>query len=134
MSKLVTFEQAKKLKELGYDKDVVRYYKDDGFVWRHTSSDNECRFSVDDLGCNSNGDDGKYSAPSTSEALEWFREAKGVPCSVMLFSFFDDSIRYTGRYRIDVYGGWVERETEYYYDTHSEAESALLDALIEYIL
>lgn len=105
MSKLVTFEQAKKLKELGYDKDVVRYYKDDG----------------------------KCSAPSTSEALEWFREVKGIHCSVMLGSYFDGSVRYTGQYLIDVYTDYIEKQTQLYYDTCSEAESALLDALIEYV-
>ena len=123
MSKLVTFEQAKRLKELGCKLLTHAYY----------SFDEKLRFHTGIYDWNTYATENTYAVPTISEALEWFREVKGIHCSVILSDYFDGSVRYTGRYLLDVYGGWVERETEYYYDNHSEAESALLDALIEYV-
>lgn len=118
MSKLVTLEQAKKLKELGFDSDSFEFCFD-------IVGD---RVEVDADSYNN----GEYKLFYTSEALEWFREVKGIPCNVSL-DVFEDEYRpliyqYTGMY----WEGYSVFDTDSF-DTHSEAESALLDALIEYL-
>ena len=94
---LVSVEQAKKLKELGFDWSVDRYYG------------------------------GRYPAPFVALALKWFRDEKDLL----------NSINISGQ-DVDNYNIWYEyltpnsyeRSTAFLY--YEEAESALLDALIEY--
>ena len=121
MSKLVTFEQAKKLKKLGYDEECTHFFKineeDKPAQWFGEYHNHNMHFEY-------------ISAPTISEALEWFREVKGVPCSVNLYQ--DDSmegcIYYVGCYKDRDVIRPIEMKI-----THYEAESALLDALIEYV-
>ena len=122
MSKLVTFEQAKKLATIGYPQDKIHQYKcnDVGRVIELGSA--ERMYNIGE----------EWNAPTIHEALEWFREVKGIPCNVSL-DVFEDEYRpliyqYTGMY----WEGYSVFDTDSF-DTHSEAESALLDALIEYL-
>ena len=116
MSKLVTLEQAKKLKDLGYRKDTTHQYKynDIGRLMEHGSS--ERMYNIGE----------EWDAPSISEALEWFREEKGICCGV---SPICRTLKYHGVTATN--DGYIESTKEY--STHSEAESELLDALIEYV-
>lgn len=70
--------------------------------------------------------------PNTHEALEWFREVKVIHSGVIpLFKL--DKVHYGYRYFDMKDGKPINRKESYLFDTHSLAESALLDALIEYV-
>ena len=125
MSKLVTLQQAKKLKELGYGLTFTafRYEKSTGGVYNSYDPLIQCQ--IGDL---------FIKAPTVSEALEWFRELKGIECEVSMS--FDVNISAdeaeligygyviydTKSKKISYSGTFASREV---------AESALLDALIE---
>lgn len=67
------------------------------------------------------------SEERVSDALQWFRDEKGIECVVELsFGAFEDCFGYNGVY-FD--GDFITTES---YKTFPEAESALLDALIKY--
>ena len=137
MSKLATFQQAKKLKELGY-KDNVRfiytpYITPEGKI--HNIEDGYEHYRELDHDWNSDRTD-RCSAPSISEALEWFREVKGVECEVCLrLCFMGDTGDATfGGYEYIVFDHNTNKTiSSTIYHNRNEAESALLDALIEYV-
>lgn len=69
--------------------------------------------------------------PTIHEALEWFREVKGVPCSVHLeFESNNSEWFYYGEWGIK---GENKINTTETFDTHSLAESALLEEVMEYV-
>lgn len=133
MIKLVTFTQAQRLKELGFDYDVIQAYspsqvKEDGkWVYHYHTGYWE-------LPRNANADhplSGNYSAPSISEALDWIRDkfqSKGIYLSVRFgtdskpfyYGEMDDLLRLKGIATCN-------------FDTHQQAESALLDAVLDYL-
>lgn len=125
MSKLVTLEQAKKLKELGFEKTFENVY----FRNIHTGAVTHDGMSVHDVIRESLVDDYELCI-YISEALDWFREVKGVLCSVDFDYDLQDEKKswYYGCYLYDDEVMFVAS-----FDTHSLAESALLDALIEYV-
>ena len=122
MSKLVTFEQAIGLARVGYCQYSIHQYKynDVGLVIELGSS--ERMYNTGN----------EWNAPAVSEALDWFREVRGIECNVSLDVFEDECrfliYQYTGMY----WEGYSVFDTDSF-DTHSEAEQALLDALIEYV-
>ena len=122
MSKLATFQQAKKLKELGYDSDRFAF-----------------RFDIVgdmvEVGINYEDNVG-YKVFYISEALEWFREVKELECEVCLRLCFmgDTGEAVFGGYEYIIFEhdtGKTISSTKYY--DRSFAESALLNALIEYV-
>lgn len=126
MSKLVTLQQAEKLKELGFDRHTQRSYQlvpayacNDSGQYGDTKFVTLCKSS-----CKTQFE--LIPAPSIHEALEWFREVKGVVCAVDFYGY-KDSITYSGV----IYNGEDNLYTNDY-ENHGEASSALLDALIEY--
>lgn len=130
MSKLVTFEQAKKLKELDFHNDVLHFYKDDGGLHELEYFDREWSFGVSMMLDDCNYHKGKYNAPTIHEALEWFRGVKGIECAVNLYQddTIEDCIYYVGCYKdCDVIRRIGMRLT------HSIAESALLDEVMKYV-
>lgn len=116
---LVTLQQAKKLATIGYPQDKLHQFKynDVGRVIELGSA--ERMYNIGE----------EWNAPTIPEALEWFREVKGIPCSVNLYQ--DDSIKdcvyYVGCYK----DGDLIRPIEMKL-THSDAESALLDEVMKY--
>lgn len=103
MSKLVTLEQAKNLKELGFNNSTLTIH----------------------------------------EALEWFREVKGIECAVSFSLSYRYPLKDFPDILVPVFGGyrWFYAKTnnsgiEFSSNVFSEyslAESALLDSLIEYV-
>lgn len=112
MIKLVTLEQAIELKKLGFDSDRFEFCFD-------------VVGDVVEVGLNYEDNVG-YKVFYISEALDWFREVKGVTCAVDFYAY-KDSITYSGV----IYNGEDNLYTNDY-ENHGEASSALLDALIEY--
>jgi len=115
---IVSREQAIRLCEVGFDWDCY-------FAWRLENNEfGEANILVDFQGSNVLPD---YAvAPTVALALKWFREEK-----LMCFS-----IEYHNTHRRYYYNIWYshkhfERPDFYTYD---EAESALLDALLDLVI
>lgn len=121
ISKIVSFEQKKKLKELwfnvptkNYLTEIYHYHSvNRGIIRNHNES--ECA----------------YSTPTVSAALDWIREEKGIPCSVHIeFEENNKEWFYYGEYGIKGDDRVYDTES---FDTHSLAYSALLDSLLTYL-
>jgi len=111
---LVTLEQAKKLKELGFD-------------WKCK----EKQIIEEMPACKLCGAIHIPIAhiikhPTIALALKWFRDVKGMRINVD--SYIDD--KYGGNFWYKDNPSEILLEN---YDTYEQAESALLDALIEYV-
>lgn len=139
MSKKVTFEQAKKLKEIGFDySDGIdqTYYHQNGelVTYQYWDYYNDC--PDDPL-------DSDIPAPTVSEALDWIREENKIECGV--YPFAEESkdeqnpiiIRYEYRF-ISYQRNPATKINDLFckvatFDTHPLAESALLDAVLTYL-
>jgi len=112
---LCSFEQAQRLKKAGFDWEVgecyFEYDKRLGTGYKatnHNFQDSRCR---------------SVSAPTVALALKWIRDEKGiVNCIKRDFEYSEIPV-YLGQFK-DMY------ITDYGYDTYEEAESALLDELL----
>jgi len=114
---LVSLEQAKKLKELGFDWFVnLNYFRNETMINK----------SVSDF--NYNKDIDFTSAPPIALALKWFRDVKGVLNSVNISG--QDANHYNIWYEYITPNSYEQSTPFLYYE---ECESALLDALIEYV-
>ena len=112
---LVTYEQAKKLKELGFDWELNRYY------WDFEHSEPQLRYGME-----TNWNDTiakKYSAPTIALALKWFRDVKKIENEVTIVKFSPK------KYRGKFYTSDDDFNTKLF-ETHEQAESALLDELL----
>ena len=138
MSKIVTFEQAEKLKELGFEEETSKEYRTpvvrifEGGKAKFVEREPD----VYDTGKHASfyGDvsyDNYIPAPFIHEALDFIREEKGIPCSVHLeFEENNKGWFYYGEYGIKGDNRVYDTET---FDTHHLAESALLDAVLTYL-
>ena len=119
---LATFEQAKKLKELGFDWKVPKYYEyeagetEQDVVLNKGYGDYNCIILPMKLCCT------LFSAPTVALALKWFRDVKNVVTCIA---------------HEHAYYGHFDLESKYYLNTkfcmtYEAAESALLDELLNY--
>jgi len=116
---LVTFEQAKRLKALGFDWETYNFYD--------KLQDN--LLCLNPLICfidNHNKDKKKYSAPTVALALKWFRDVKNIDSGVERISHKDKR----GWYLISK---GFENYTDIFEDYES-VESELLNELVRYEL
>ncbi|NDV93489.1 hypothetical protein D0T84_00965 [Dysgonomonas sp. 521] len=118
---IVTFEQAKKLKKLGFDRETSDIYWMDGDM-----EENYGRFDW-----NNQNDEDCISAPSASEALQWIRDNKGIYCGVGCGYDVDNEIYYHGHFFTD--NPYFVCE-DIYGNTYHQAESDLLDAVLTYLI
>lgn len=126
----VTIDQAEKLRAIGYDKPECYYYR----VWY-----GEGRLVVSPYYLDYNKEEMDeheefYTAPLVHDALQWFRDEKGIICAVERDVDWEEEHPFNG-----YYGGFSDEKfsnkscgVTAAYTTHHEAESALLDALIKY--
>ncbi len=125
---LTTLQQAKKLKELGYGLTFTAF--------RYEESTGDVYNSYDPLIQCQNGDL-FIKAPSIHEALEWFREVKGIESGV-LPSYYqcrsNTSVFYIFHWFCVEKNKKIEvNKSTFNYSTHSLAESALLDEVMKYV-
>ena len=107
---LVSFEQAKKLKKLGFDWECYLVYR---------IADNEFgKKSNEPVGYQGAVIDDYAHAPSVALALKWFRDEKGKATTIRYYDKF-------------YYRNQDDSQNPSKYSTYEEAESALLDRLIE---
>jgi len=121
---LVTYEQAKKLKELGFDWECTAFYD--------LNENNELDYFANQVDWNNEVD--TFSAPTVALALKWFRDVKGINNNIGMNDFCDSMIYY-GCYVIQKGNIGIYKNTGLKSDlesTYEAAESALLDALLEH--
>ena len=115
----VTFEQAKLLKEAGFDWETGHHYSNDkdyyGIMsgWIELSNHNQFR--------------SRFSAPTVALALKWFRDVKYKNTSCVIFH------RKTCKYKFELYNGTDQVESIAAFNSYEKAESALLDELLTLI-
>jgi len=127
---LVTFEQAKRLKQLGFNWEINGYYSE-----YYDNSGKLIDWNLQNYNRMVRYRDGYFSAPTVALALKWMRDVKGINNAV---NFFDVvTPKYEGCYQVpritDVGERRLQPRTHYsvltskYYEA---AESALLDELL----
>ena len=117
---LATYEQSKRLSDLGFDYATVEYYNGNGNLFTCKS----CRNSERTIW-------GHVSAPTAALVREWFMDKWGLFGTVMPIDDFGQGLAFyyliynnKGKQAAVEYGWCYERD---------KSESALLDKLIELI-
>ena len=118
---LVSFEQAKKLKEIGFDWKVRCYYDLSFGLFNYEGTPNH----------NFNNGAETISAPTFALALMRFRVEKGWFGNVDVLENMDNKIRWF--YDIKKVADFVgtDKNLRSFFYTYKEAETALLDMLID---
>ncbi len=107
---VVNFEQAKRLRQLGYDWKCRPYYDENGNI-AYQDVNNDLR-------------DGCFYAPTTALALKWLRDVEGAR---YIISFDEGDKLWNCFWFTPKLYLW---QSTYFYDTYEEMESALLDAVL----
>lgn len=132
----VTYEQAKKLKELGFEWEVMYFYDIKGELI--PNNDNFYKagvVSVKDLAENMNDlPTHVYSAPTLAQAQKWLREKE---IEVAVFAEFDGELR-TGqwvwlmrKFTTHLFDTVFSGDENLNYDTYEQACSAGIDKALE---
>lgn len=129
----ISFEQAKVLKELGFDETCFMYwkYEPDGKAYKYYFSEPNVE---NEVGSN-NSDEATFvvcTAPLWQQAFEFFRDKYSAHSHISKYK--DNNF-----YHYDIFVDVVEEGEEYYesyvcdvlFNTYEEAQSACLDKLIE---
>ena len=118
---LITFEQAKKLKELGFDWDTKFYFD---FIGHECSSHSNINYnkSVESI----------YSRPTTALALKWLRDEKEIDVLVLVDKANNYYYSHIENYLGSEYD--VNVETKHNSETYEQAESEGLDYTLDYLL
>jgi hypothetical protein len=119
--KIVSYEQAQKLKKLGYDWT----HKDSCCKWYYPEPDGNIMIM------DSSFTDKSLAAPPVGHALKWFRDVKNIQNGVKFLEyFFEDKhfLYYVGKFQNQIAGEFSEKDVKA--DTYDDAESALLDELL----
>jgi hypothetical protein len=136
---LVNYQQAEKLKKLGFDIRCWNYYdihdtnsvypSNLGYCFDHNST------FIED---GKEHDRKTLSAPETALAIRWIRDTKEIDCAVHInykynnYEFDRDDIQ-TELICNGYFGTIVNIGDTDVFETYEKAESALLDKLIEYL-
>lgn len=119
---ITTYNQAKRLKELGYDRPSRYYYQPEYGI------DIFNDLGVSDYNTLPRWEDKRCSAPSVSEALQWIREKYKIVCAVEVDYY--DGFYYTGKWADEPIYAFQYTNS---FNTYPEASSALLDELLTYL-
>lgn len=116
MTNHCTYEQSQVLKEIGFDMPVRDYYTVAEYP-------NQNHWSA-----NWNSQKGYTSAPTHAEALDWFREKKGIDGWAQP-KLNDDTGK--KRYVYYIFQSRYYGQSAVTYPTHPQATSAMIDKIIE---
>ena len=117
---LVSFEQAKRLKEAGFD-----FHCEHRFTNGHKNLLNRWT----DLK-NANSDKFDISAPTVAIALKWFRDVKLIDCAIQIQNNEVEKVLYFGNYFSQQHKAFGFTQD---YEIYEAAETALLDELLTLI-
>lgn len=119
----VTYEQALKLKELGFDEPCLSYYKND------TLSDFFEIVKNSEMRNVNNEVDDYISAPLKQQVFRWFRDKYVFYINMVNFNLF--------YFLVHLEKNIIENPKEMFisnhFNTHEEAEMACIDKLIELV-
>lgn len=122
MTNLITFEQAKRLNELGYRVPSAHGYytkgKGEYVTIQQYREDREYQLIPSWLYAN-----------SASDALQWIRDEKGIVCGIDVIP--SSKYPYQGKFVRN--GASLARYVNDLYSSYQMAESALLDELLTYL-
>jgi len=129
---LVSFEQAKRLKELGFDWECEQFYNGEKLTdYKTAGFDEECplKNNYNDSGFDWNDGVEKewFSAPTVALALKWFKKIKNIVCDVV-YSECEERVGIFYCYRI-----YEIDKISRLYSNYELAESVLLDELLTLI-
>lgn len=118
----VSFEQAKDLKELGFDWECNHWY--------HPLEAYKVFESVSHS--NHNSFDRPYSAPSLSQAQKWLREVKGIALNIIAHDggFYQWESIFLPKAPVPVFIDFIDPDNNLY-DTYELALSAGIDKALE---
>lgn len=119
MTNHCTYTQALALKELGFDMPVRDYYDVTGGIIKTDQLKNWHHKGLNWIR--------PTSAPTRSEVLQWAREKKGIDGWVEALYYSFKQKEYRGCYQSNT----SDLDSHDSYPTHAEAESALVDMIIE---
>jgi hypothetical protein len=117
---IVTYEQAVKLKELGFDWECTHCY------YNEQADEKPVKVIYKN---HNNGSSFQYSAPTVALALKWFRDVKcffgNVNFSTFYFrkGYYFDSFSFENRK--------IEMKSDHNFNSYEAAEIALLDELLK---
>jgi len=120
---IVSFEQAQRLKKLGFDWECDSCYWEDGEVDYHGNN------NWNNVHPFSGIDEEIFSAPPVALALKWFRDEKYR--EYYRKKFHISLSRYGWRYKYIDIDGFLDESL--HFDTYEAAESALLDDILTHI-
>jgi len=116
-----SFEQAKRLKALGFDLDTNVIF----YTGKPDSGHIPSGIPQDTYWDNHNTDDYKVSAPTVALALKWCRDVKQIVACVK-----DEGCIEVGVYHCAYYYSIRGNDCLDEFDTYEDAETALLDAVL----
>jgi len=132
---LVTFEQAKRLKQLGFDWEIFEFYAENGNGnhWKNAKYDMPKNWNIMH---DYKSYDIFYSAPTVALALKWFRDINGIATFISPKWIFQSGFRYKFEYydknnfEHSSIQGWESLQSKEDFNIYESAESALLDELL----
>lgn len=117
MSNIVTFEQAKNLKKLGFDVPTKIYLTE--IYHYHSVNRGVVR--------NHNESDCAYSTPDVHTALQWIREKFGAYCGIIPYMWnYRGKVIFQGKLNLSCPNEIMTDN----YESYDLAESALLDEIL----
>ena len=122
----VTYEQAKELKEIGFDEKCLAYYDTEGLIIERSFSNYDnlnSKFFPEHLTNNP-----KISAPLKQQVFEWTREIKTLkwPIGTWIAPYLSKEPR---KFEAFIWRRGID-ESLGVYPTHREAEQVLIDKII----
>lgn len=132
MSKIVTFEQAKRLKKLDFNYLVRSYYDIEGSIYNNIPSDHNTLPRYDN---------GRYSAPTVSEALDFIREEfESIAFDIQVYMQSCEG-KCSKWYEITLHffseSKWkdflIPDDIKNYFESYPDAESIILTIVLEYL-
>ena len=136
MDERVTFNQAKKLREIGYNEPVDMRYIENGAVlegvpvtasvFMHQDSISDRSLSLRDLFERVNENKGEYAAPAMNSVIDWFEENFGYHIGI-------DWNPMNGKYGYCVKWGDQSSAGGNFIETRNEALSRVIDLTLAHI-
>ena len=125
----VTYDQAIKLKELGFNWECYQYYNKDKKVWSWTAEGygDDCRDWNDNI--HATLGEAECSAPTLSQAQKWLREVKKITILIDALStkkqfywkLYDNDLHFNGASNVN-------------YNTYEETLSTGVDEALELLM
>lgn len=126
---LVSVEQAKKLKEIGFDLPCAFVLTNKDKIGFTTKGNNQYHL-FEELDLNSNSNGSLVYIPTYEQVLEWFRK-KGYESMIDFYCVIELIVKTGYKYRIFSMKNLKLIENDFFIEKHEEVRDALINKLIE---